>query len=53
MAVYSAGSDPEIHLLSTGSAKQKVDMLNAAHLLIEHGYKLYATGSMHCFISRL
>ena len=27
-------------LLSTGSAKQKVDMLDAAHMLVEHGYKI-------------
>ena len=27
-------------LLSTGSAMQKVDMLDAAHMLVEHGYKI-------------
>ena len=30
-------------LLSTGSAKQKADMLGAARMLAEHGYELYAT----------
>ena len=37
-------------LLSTGSAKQKVDMLDAAHLLHEKGYHLYATGGTHKFL---
>ena len=31
-------------LLSTGGAKQKVEMLDAARMLVEHGYQLYATG---------
>ena len=31
-------------LLSTGSAKQKAEMLDAARMLVSHGYKLYATG---------
>lgn len=31
-------------LLSTGSGKQKAEMLNAARELVEHGYNLYATG---------
>ena len=30
-------------LLSTGSAKQKAEMLDAARMLFEHGYELYAT----------
>jgi carbamoyl-phosphate synthase large subunit len=30
-------------LLSTGGAKQKAEMLDAAKVLVEHGYKLYAT----------
>ena len=30
-------------LLSTGSAKQKAEMLDAARMLCEHGYELYAT----------
>ena len=31
-------------LLSTGGAKQKAEMLDAAKMLVENGYKLYATG---------
>ena len=31
-------------LLSTGGAKQKAEMLDAARTLANHGYKLYATG---------
>ena len=31
-------------LLSTGSAKQKAEMLDTARMLVEHGYELYATG---------
>lgn len=31
-------------LLSTGGAKQKAEMLDAAKMLIDHGYELYATG---------
>ena len=31
-------------LLSTGTAKQKAEMLDAARQLVENGYKLYATG---------
>lgn len=31
-------------LLSTGGAKQKAEMLDAARMLVNHGYKLYATG---------
>ena len=38
-------------LLSTGSAKQKVDMLDAAHMLIDHDYKLYATGGTSKFLT--
>ena len=30
-------------LLSTGGAKQKADMLDAARMLVSHGYELYAT----------
>ena len=30
-------------LLSTGTAKQKAEMLDAARLLVKHGYELYAT----------
>lgn len=38
-------------LLSTGNAKQKVDMLNAARQLKEKGYALYATGGTSSFLS--
>ena len=38
-------------LLSTGSAKQKVDMLDAAHMLVEHGYNLFATGGTSKFLT--
>ena len=30
-------------LLSTGTAKQKAEMLDAAHMLVDHGYEIYAT----------
>lgn len=38
-------------LLSTGTAKQKVDMLAAAELLHEKGYKLFATGGTHIMLA--
>ncbi len=38
-------------LLSTGSAKQKADMLEAAQLLHEKGYNLFATGGTHQFLT--
>ena len=38
-------------LLSTGSAKQKAAMLDAAHKLHDHGYRLYATGGTHTFLN--
>ena len=38
-------------LLSTGSAKQKAEMLNAARLLAEHGYELYATGGSSVYLA--
>jgi carbamoyl-phosphate synthase large subunit len=34
-------------LLSTGTMKQKADMLDAARMLAEKGYKLFATGGTH------
>ena len=37
-------------LLSTGTSKQKVAMLDAARLLSEKGYNLYATGGTHRFL---
>ena len=38
-------------LLSTGGAKQKVAMLDAAKMLIDHGYKLFATGGTSKFLN--
>ena len=38
-------------LLSTGSAKQKVAMLDAAKMLLENGYNLYATGGTSKFLT--
>ncbi len=38
-------------LLSTGSAKQKTEMLDAARMLVEHGYRLYATGGSSKFLT--
>ena len=38
-------------LLSTGSAKQKAEMLDAARMLVEHGYELYATGGTSTFLT--
>ena len=38
-------------LLSTGSAKQKADMLDAAKMLVAHGYELYATGGTSKYLS--
>ena len=38
-------------LLSTGTPKQKVEMLSAAHLLQQKGYKLFATGGTSKFLT--
>ena len=38
-------------LLSTGTPKQKVDMLSAARLLQSKGYKIYATGGTSKFLT--
>ena len=38
-------------LLSTGSAKQKADMLETAQLLDSKGYKLYATSGTYRFLT--
>lgn len=38
-------------LLSTGGAKQKADMLEAARTLKEHGYELYATGGTSRYLT--
>jgi len=37
-------------LLSTGTAKQKVSMLDAAKMLAAKGYNIYATGGTHRFL---
>ncbi|MCL1943102.1 MAG: carbamoyl-phosphate synthase (glutamine-hydrolyzing) large subunit [Candidatus Azobacteroides sp.] len=38
-------------LLSTGTTKSKVDLLESARLLYQNGYKLYATKGSHKFLS--
>ena len=38
-------------LLSTGGAKQKAEMLDAARILKEHGYTLYATGGTSRYLT--
>lgn len=38
-------------LLSTGSAKQKAEMLDAAKLLEQHGYTIYATGGTSKYLT--
>lgn len=38
-------------LLSTGGAKQKADMLDAAKMLVKHGYELYATGGTSKYLT--
>ncbi len=38
-------------LLSTGTAKQKADMLDAARLLVKKGYKLFATGGTSRYLT--
>ncbi len=38
-------------LLSTGSAKQKAEMLDAARMLVSHGYKIYATGGSSRYLT--
>jgi len=38
-------------LLSTGSAKQKAEMLDAARQLVENGYELYATGGTSKYLT--
>lgn len=38
-------------LLSTGGAKQKAEMLDAAKMLKTHGYELYATGGTSQYLS--
>ncbi|MBQ8705919.1 MAG: carbamoyl-phosphate synthase (glutamine-hydrolyzing) large subunit [Paludibacteraceae bacterium] len=38
-------------LLSTGSAKQKAEMLDAARMLVDNGYQLYATGGTSKYLT--
>ena len=38
-------------LLSTGSAKQKAEMLDASRTLVANGYKLYATGGTSRYLT--
>ena len=38
-------------LLSTGSAKQKAEMLDAAKMLVEHDYVIYATGGTSKYLT--
>lgn len=38
-------------LLSTGGAKQKAELLDAAKMLVAHGYKLYATGGSSKYLA--
>ena len=38
-------------LLSTGTAKQKADLLDSAMMLHNKGYKLYATGGTHKYLN--
>ena len=38
-------------LLSTGSAKQKADMLEAARMLVHNGYELYATSGTSRYLT--
>ena len=38
-------------LMSTGTAKQKADLLDAAHELANRGYTIYATGGTHAYLN--
>ena len=38
-------------LLSTGGAKEKAVLLDSARMLIEHGYKLFATGGTSRYLT--
>ena len=44
-------TEPGAVLLSTGGAKQKAEMLDAARKLVAHGYKLYATGGTSKYLA--
>ncbi len=38
-------------LMSTGTAKQKAELLDAAHELANRGYTIYATGGTHSYLN--
>ncbi len=38
-------------LMSTGTAKQKAELLDAAHELANRGYTIYATGGTHAYLN--
>ncbi len=38
-------------MISSGATKEKVDLLDACKMLQKHGYKIYATGGTHRFLS--
>lgn len=42
---------PGAILLSTGGAKQKAEMLDAAKMLTSHGYRIYATGGTSAYLA--
>lgn len=52
-AMISVGQRVPRHsvLLSTGTPRQKADMLEAAHTLHSHGFTIYATGGTHVFLN--
>ena len=53
MAMLSVGQriPQKSVLLSTGGAKEKAAMLDAARMLIDHGYTLYATGGTSRYLA--
>jgi len=44
-------TEPGAVLLSTGGAKQKAEMLDAARMLVAYGYRLYATGGTSRYLT--
>ena len=51
MRTVEGRQQPGNILLSTGSAKQKAEMLDAARMLAAHGYQLFATGGTSRYLS--
>ncbi len=53
LAMLSVGQRIPEHtvLLSTGTAKQKAEMLDAAHMLHQHGFQIYATGGTSDYLT--